>query len=42
VRTVYSEFPGTIHGFFALTRFLKQGLVANDEAAGVMAAFFGR
>jgi acetyl esterase len=42
VRTVYSEFPGTIHGFFSLTRFLKQGLVANDEAAGVLAAFFGR
>jgi acetyl esterase len=42
VRTIYSEFPGTIHGFFSLTRFLKQGLVANDEAAGVMAAFFGR
>lgn len=42
VRTVYSEFPGTIHGFFSLTKFLKQGLVANDEAAGVLAAFFGR
>ncbi len=42
VRTVYSEFPGTIHGFFSLTRFLRQGLVANDEAAGVLAAFFGR
>lgn len=42
VRTIHSEFPGTIHGFFALTRFLRQGLVANDEAAGVLAAFFGR
>lgn len=42
VRTVYSEFPGTIHGFFSLTKFLRQGLVANDEAAGVLAAFFGR
>jgi acetyl esterase len=42
VRTIYSEFPGTIHGFFSMTKFLRQGLVANDEAAGVMAAFFGR
>ena len=42
VRTLYSEFPGTIHGFFSLTKFLRQGLVANDEAAGVLAAFFGR
>ncbi len=42
VRVTHSHFPGTIHGFFSLTRFLKQGLVANDEAAGAMAAFFGR
>ncbi|MBL8674463.1 MAG: alpha/beta hydrolase, partial [Rhodospirillales bacterium] len=42
VKTTYANFPGTIHGFFSMTRFLKQGLVANDEAAGAMAAFFGR
>lgn len=41
VKVVYSNFPGTIHGFFSMTRFLKQGLVANDEAAGVLAAHFG-
>jgi acetyl esterase len=42
VKVTYSNFPGTLHGFFSMTRFLKQGLVANDEAAGVLAAFFGR
>jgi acetyl esterase len=42
VKVTSAYFPGTIHGFFSMTRFLKQGLVANDEAAGVMAAFFGR
>ncbi len=41
VKTTYVNYPGTIHGFFSLTRFLAQGLKANDEAAGVMAAFFG-
>ncbi len=41
VKTTYVNYPGTIHGFFSMTRFLKQGLKANDEAAGVMAAFFG-
>ncbi len=41
IKTTYVNYPGTIHGFFSLTRFLKQGLKANDEAAGVMAAFFG-
>ncbi len=40
VKTTYVNYPGTIHGFFSMTRFLKQGLKANDEAAGVMAAFF--
>ena len=40
VKTTYVNYPGTIHGFFTMTRFLKQGLKANDEAAGVMAAFF--
>jgi acetyl esterase len=41
VKTTYVNYPGTIHGFFTLTRFLKQGLKANDEAAAVMGAFFG-
>ncbi len=42
VKVTYANFPGTLHGFFSMTRFLKQGLVANDEAAGVLGAFFGR
>jgi len=41
VKTTYVNYPGTIHGFFSLTRFLQQGLKANNEAAAVMAAFFG-
>jgi acetyl esterase len=41
VKTTYVNYPGTIHGFFSLTRFLQQGLKANDEAAGVLAAHFG-
>ncbi|MBM3643599.1 MAG: alpha/beta hydrolase [Alphaproteobacteria bacterium] len=41
IKTTYVNYPGTIHGFFSLTRFLKQGLKANDEAAGVLAAEFG-
>lgn len=41
VKTTYVNYPGTIHGFFSMTRFLKQGLRANDEAAAVMGAFFG-
>ena len=41
VKTTYVNYPGTIHGFFTLTRFLRQGLKANDEAAAVMAAHFG-
>ena len=40
IKTTYVNYPGTIHGFFTLTRFLRQGLKANDEAAAVMAAFF--
>src|SRR5476651_1595174 len=40
VKTTYVNYPGTVHGFFSLTRFLKQGLKANDEAATVMAAHF--
>jgi acetyl esterase len=40
VKTTYVNYPGTIHGFFSLTRFLKQGLKANDEAAAVLAAHF--
>jgi acetyl esterase len=41
VKTTYVNYPGTIHGFFSLTRFLSQGLRANDEAAAVLAAHFG-
>ncbi|MBL6652349.1 MAG: alpha/beta hydrolase [Reyranella sp.] len=41
IKTTYVNYPGTIHGFFSLTRFLGQGLKANDEAAAVMAAHFG-
>jgi len=41
VKTTYVNYPGTIHGFFSLTRFLKQGLRANDEAAAVLGAHFG-
>lgn len=39
-RVTYSHFPGTIHGFFSMTRFLPQGLRANDEAAYAMRAHF--
>ena len=39
VKTTYVNYPGTIHGFFSLTRFLSQGLKANDEAAAVLGAF---
>ncbi len=41
IKTTYVNYPGTIHGFFSLTRFLRQGLKANDEAAAVLAAQFG-
>ena len=41
IKTTYANYPGTIHGFFSLTRFLSQGLKANDEAAAVMATHFG-
>jgi acetyl esterase len=41
IKTTYVNYPGTIHGFFSLTRFLQQGLKANDEAAAVLAAHFG-
>ena len=41
MKTTYVNYPGTIHGFFSLTRFLKKGQRANDEAAAVMAAHFG-
>ena len=41
VKTTYVNYPGTIHGCFSLTRFLSQGLKANEEAAAVMGAFFG-
>jgi len=42
IKTTYVNYPGTIHGFFTLTRFLHQGLKANDEAAAVLGAQFGR
>lgn len=41
IKTTYVNYPGTIHGFFSLTRFLSQGLKANDEAAAVLSAQFG-
>ncbi len=41
IKTTYVNYPGTIHGFFSLTRFLSQGLKANDEAAAVLGAHFG-
>ena len=31
MKTTYVNYPGTIHGFFSLTRFLQQGIKANDE-----------
>lgn len=40
IKTTYVNYPGTIHGFFSLTRFLGQGLKANDEAAAVLGAHF--
>jgi acetyl esterase len=42
IKVTYTNYPGTIHGFFSMTRFLHQGLKANDEAAMVMRAHFGR
>ena len=42
VKTTYVNYPGTIHGFFSMTRFLKQGLKANDEAAAVLGAFMDK
>jgi acetyl esterase len=41
IKTTYVNYPGTIHGFFSLTRFLQQGIKANDEAAAVLGAHFG-
>jgi acetyl esterase len=41
IKTTYVNYPGTIHGFFSLTRFLQQGIRANDEAAAVLSAHFG-
>ena len=41
IKTTYVNYPGTIHGFFSMTRFLQEGLRANDEAAAVLAAHFG-
>ena len=41
IKTTYVNYPGTIHGFFSLTRFLGQGLKANDEASAVLGAHFG-
>lgn len=41
IKVTYVNYPGTIHGFFSMTRFLKTGLMANDEAAAVLGAQFG-
>ena len=41
MKTTYVNNTGTVHRFFSLTRFLSQGLKANDEAAAVLGAFFG-
>jgi acetyl esterase len=41
VKTTYVNYPGSIHGFLSLTRFLGQALKASDEAAAVMGIFFG-
>jgi acetyl esterase len=41
IKVTYTNYPGTIHGFFSMTRFLQQGIKANDEAAMVMRAHFG-
>ena len=40
IKTTYVNYPGTIHGFFSMTRFLQEGLKANDEAAAVLGAHF--
>ena len=41
IKVTYTNYPGTIHGFFSMTRFLKQGLRANDEAACALKVHFG-
>ena len=38
MKTTYVNYPGTIHGFFSMTRFLSQGLKANDEGGDVSIA----
>jgi acetyl esterase len=40
IKVTYTNYPGTIHGFFSLTRFLKQGLRANDEAGYALKLHF--
>lgn len=40
IKVTYTNYPGTIHGFFSLTRFLKQGLRANDEAGYALKVHF--
>jgi len=40
IKVTYTNYPGTIHGFFSLTRFLKQGVRANDEAGYALKLHF--
>ena len=34
IKTTYANYPGTIHGFFSLTRFLQQGLRGQRRGGG--------
>ncbi len=42
IKVTYTNYPGTIHGFFSLTRFLKQGIRANDEAGYALKLHFSQ
>lgn len=42
IKVTYTNYPGTIHGFFSLTRFLRQGVKANDEAGYALKLHFGQ
>ncbi len=41
VKVSFTNYPGTIHGFFSMTRFLKQGLRAIDESGYALKLHFG-
>ena len=41
VKVSHTNYPGSIHGFFSMTRFLKQGLRAIDEAGYALKVHFG-